>query len=128
MQQYSPTVSAPAYAIHYDTSAPASSHNQPLQQHSYQQQQRSYKNQAANQPQHLLAHSEYSIASSSLASSYMDGAQTSYGLGTAYSYVSPSVLGIQNQTQNHSCDNGGNTANYLPPTSSMTSGYQRSAS
>jgi hypothetical protein len=128
MQQYIPTVSAPAYAIQYDTSSPASSYSQPLQQHSYQQQQRSYQNQAANQPQHLLAHSEYSIASSSLASSYMDGAQTSYGLGTAYSYVSPSVLGIQNQTQNHSCDNGGNTANYLPPTSSMTSGYQRSAS
>jgi hypothetical protein len=128
MQQYSPTVSAPAYAIHYDTSAPASSHNQPLQQHSYQQHQRSYKDQAANQPQHLFAHSEYSIASSSPGSSHMEGAQTSYGLGTAYSYVSPSLLGIQNQTQNQAFDNGGDTAHYLPPTSSMTTGYQRSAS
>jgi hypothetical protein len=128
MQQFIPAASAPAYAIQYDTSSPASPYNQPLQQHSYQQQQRSYQNQTANQPQHLLALSEYSIASSSLASSHMDGAQTSYGLGTAYSYVSPSVLGIQNQTQNHGYDNGGNTANYLPPTSSMKAGYQRSAS
>ena len=129
IQQYNPTASASVYAIQYGPSSPASSYSQPLQQHSYQQQQRSYQDQATNQPQHLLAHSEYSIASSSPGSSHVNGAQTSYGLGTAYSYVSPSLLGIQNHVQNQAQqDNGGNTANYLPPTNSMKAGYQRSAS